>query len=508
MKYLVVCSDGTWNTPEQEDNGILAPTNVVKLKNCLAPNATVEGAAVEQRVYYHPGVGTEGGLLSRTAGGAWGQGLSNNIQSGYEWLARNYAPNDRIFLFGFSRGAYTVRSLCGMLNSCGLLDLSEVEVAEGWKRVEITYQKGYRDAKPRTQWANGWAFHHQRETPVHFIGVWDTVGALGVPDDLAILNLFDKQENWRFHNTSLGKNVTIARHAVALDELRASFTPTLWTEAPSGADLLQLWCAGVHADVGGGYADSGLSDVALQWMIDEASQAELAFDGGMTGQIRPEPLGVLHDSMKGIFKTQRSRPRNTPPIPDPDGRVHAAAVMRHETPPITQAPYRPTHILSPGESVTADVFARERWNATGLWLEPGKYRFNGHGEWLDSNIPSGPNGTDDGEFHMGELAQLIGSGLGWIERGWQAVTGNQAADLKMTRRHEQWDWFALIGVVANSDRKPNSDGTPPTHQAFKIGNQHTLRLRRPGYLYAYANDAWDFYGNNSGSVQLTVNRLT
>ena len=95
-----------------------------------------------------------------------------------------------------------------------------------------------------------------------------------------------------------------------------------------------------------------------------------------------------------------------------------------------------------------------------------------------------------------------------IERGWQAVTGNQAADFKMTRRHEQWGWFSLIGAVANSEHKPSADGTPQMHQIFKIGNRYDLELERPGYLYAYANDAWDFYGNNSGSLQLRVQRLT
>jgi uncharacterized protein (DUF2235 family) len=178
MKHLIVCCDGTWNTPEQEDNGIQAPTNVVKLKSSLAAGATVDGAAVEQPVYYHTGVGTEGG--------AWGQGLSRNIQSAYHWLAQHYAARDRIFLLGFSRDAYTVCSLCGMLSRCGLLDLSGVATAEGWRRVEDAYQLGYREARQQAQWAVDWAFHHRRETPVHFIGVWDTVGALGVPGTLTL----------------------------------------------------------------------------------------------------------------------------------------------------------------------------------------------------------------------------------------------------------------------------------------------------------------------------------
>ncbi|WP_428634791.1 DUF2235 domain-containing protein [Sedimenticola sp.] len=508
MKYLIVFADGTWNTPDQEDNGVPAPTNVVKLKNCLAQTASKGGHAIEQRIYYHTGVGTEGGILARTAGGAWGAGLDKNIKSAYHWLARNYQPDDHIFLFGFSRGAYTVRSLGGLLAVCGLPDLSDTDVTTGWQRVKVAYQQGYREKKPRTEWAEDWPFHHKKQAPVRFIGVWDTVGALGIPDDLALLNLFDAEEKWRFHNTTLGDNVEMARHAIALDERRASFTPTLWTKIKPDANVVQRWFPGVHSDVGGGYGEAGLSDIALKWMIDEAKGAGLSFESAMVSQIQPNPCAMMHDSMKGLFKTQRSRPRNTPPIPDPNNQIDDSAIQRHQTPPITQAPYRPTRVLAEDDSVTVDIFAREHWNVTGLWLAPGKYQLNGAGEWLDRSIPSGPKGASDGDFHLGELAHIIGSGFGWVEQGLQKLLGNDSADLKFTKRHEQWDWFALIGVVGNSDRKPSSDGSPPPHQTFLIGNQCTLNLKRPGYLYAYANDAWDFYGNNKGSVQLTVKCLS
>ncbi len=508
MKYLIVFADGTWNRPDQEDNGIPAPTNVVKLKNCLAQTASVGGTKVEQRVYYHTGVGTEGGILARTAGGAWGEGLDKNIKSAYHWLARNYQKNDKIFCFGFSRGAYTVRSLGGLLSICGLLDLSGVDIAAGWQRVKVAYQEGYRDEKPHNQWSEDWPFHHKNMTPIRFVGVWDTVGALGIPDDLALLNLFDAEKKWRFHDTALGSNVEIARHAVALDELRASFTPTLWTKNKSNSNVVQRWFPGVHSDVGGGYGDAGLSDIPLKWMIEEAKVAGLKFETGMVKQIQPNPCAMLHDSMKGIFKTQHSRPRNTPPIPDPENRIDDSAILRQKIPPISQAPYRQTRVLDAGDSISVDVFSRERWNYTGVWLAPGKYQLNGNGEWLDRSIRSGPKGTSDGDFHLGELVHIIGSTLGWVEQGMQKLIGNDAADLKFTKRHEQWDWFALIGVVANSDRKPASDGSPPPHQTFLIGNQRTLTLKQPGYLYAYANDAWDFYGNNRGCLQLTIKCLS
>jgi len=225
----------------------------------------------------------------------------------------------------------------------------------------------------------------------------------------------------------------------------------------------------------------------------------------MLQQIRPDPQAVLHDSFKGLFKTQRSRPRNVPQIAD--AQVHESAHLRHAVPPISQSPYRPTKTLEAGAQIEVDVYAGERWNYTGVYLLPGKYRLRGAGEWVDSTVACGPRGSDDGEFHIGEVAHLVGSGLGWLERGWRNVTGDEGADFKMTRRHEQWPWFALIGAVANSDRNPKSDGSPPPHQSFLIGNQKTVAIKRGGYLYAYANDAWDFYGNNRGSVRLTIERI-
>jgi len=185
------------------------------------------------------------------------------------------------------------------------------------------------------------------------MGVWDTVGALGIPDDLALLNLLDQPANWRFHDTTLGSNVKIARHAVALDEIRSSFTPTLWTSHSDSTDMKQVWFPGVHSDVGGGYAETGLSDGALQWMVEEAKKAGLAFNSALIRQINPDPLAVLHDSLKGIFEVHRSRPRNTPSITSSAGVLHDSARKRHKSPPISQGPYRTTTQLAVGQNRTS-----------------------------------------------------------------------------------------------------------------------------------------------------------
>jgi len=217
MRNLIVCADGTWNTPDQKEDGIPIPTNVVRIFNAVATN---DKSNNEQLCYYHPGVGTDGGLWGKMAGATVGVGLDKNIKSAYKWLCQNYKPGDHIFLFGFSRGAYTVRSLAGMIGKCGLLDLEGLKDDELWKRVKSAYNEGYRESKARKHWAKSWKFHtetqitckHETKSskekmiPIYFLGVWDTVGALGIPNNFAILNLFDLKK-YAFHDTKLGCNI-------------------------------------------------------------------------------------------------------------------------------------------------------------------------------------------------------------------------------------------------------------------------------------------------------------
>jgi hypothetical protein len=507
MKRLVVCSDGTWNTPDQEEYGKPCPTNVVRLRNCIAE---IGDDGVEQRVYYHPGVGTEGGWFSRSAGGAYGKGLDQNIKSAYSWLATNYEDGDRVYFFGFSRGAYTVRSLGGMISACGLLDLREIAATEAWARIEKAYDECYRVTKERRgRWfEDSWPFHFGgRPVPIELIGVWDTVGALGIPNDMGLLNLLDDPERWRFHDTALGKNVVRARQAMALDEERASFTPTRWDPDPD-RDIVQLWFAGVHADVGGGYGDCGLADIALKWMIGEAEEAGLFFRPKAVAQVADDFRGTLHHSATGVFRALRTRPRGVPSVSHGNTSLHPSVLERHLDPPITQAPYRPTRTLPVGEKTRVQVYARERWNATGVFLEPGEYGLAAWGEWLDSRIRSGPGGTKDGTFYVGEVMHVIGSAWGGLERVWKKVTGNEQADFLGSRRVEDVPWMALVGVVANDRGRsnPDNDGSPHPHQRFLIGEGTTLTVKQGGYLYAFANDAWATYDNNRGSVTLEIER--
>ena len=505
MANLVVCCDGTWSTADQTQDGVPTPSNVVRLFNL-----TVEDA--KQRKYYHPGVGTSG-LVDKALGGSIGLGLDRNIQSGYRWLCANYQAGDRIYLFGFSRGAYTARSLGGFATRFGLLDETGLDEKTLWSRVQELFRDGYRvkGAKRKAWLDKGWKFKAGEDgtpdIPVHFIGVWDTVGALGIPDHLGVLNLLEEPGKYKFHDTQLNPLVKHARHAMAVDEMRQSFEPTLWTRT-EGRDVKQVWFPGAHSDVGGGYRETGLSDGALAWMVAEAEDKGMAVDPTVKAQIRPDHLDRLHESLSDVFRFLPSKPRGIPPLDTEDGQsLHDSVVKRCKSPPITQMPYRATKRLAVGASATIPVFAINPWNPTGLLLEAGaEYKFAAQGEWLDRDISCGPAGTKDGNFQPAEVVQVVSSLFGQAESLFRSITGSKDADFWLTKRHEDFPWFALIGVIANGQPE---DDAPARHEEILIGTgvaKH--KVARSGYLYAYANDAWNFYDNNRGSVSLTVTRLS
>lgn len=268
-RRLIVCSDGTWNKLGHKDGGVYAPTNVARIARSIAPL----GNGVEQVVFYDPGVGT-GNALDRWTGGAMGVGLSDNVKDGYQFLMHNYTQNDEIYLFGFSRGAYTVRSLAGLIRKCGLLRKEHsARIGEAYDIYRIRGDDP--DSDRAEKFRTNYSWH---PTPIQFIGVWDTVGALGVPGNV-FRTIFGSK--YRFHDVTLSSSVTFAYHALAIDEKRHAFRATLWEQSDkgraAGQTLEQAWFPGVHSDVGGGYALAGLSDEAFHWMSAKAAAAGLAF---------------------------------------------------------------------------------------------------------------------------------------------------------------------------------------------------------------------------------------
>ncbi|MFF5475890.1 DUF2235 domain-containing protein [Streptomyces sp. NPDC012935] len=311
-KRLVVCCDGTWNFADQPSK-----TNVAKVALSVRPGFA---AGKEQRVHYHSGVGTR--RRERLRGGAFGLGLSRNVVDAYRFLVETYEPDDELFLFGFSRGAFTARSLAGLVRNGGILRREHADrIPEAWAL--------YRDRIEQPNGAAATLFRrsYARETEIRFIGVWDTVGALGIPVPSAswlqpAAHRFNRR--WAFHNTELSSWVGAAFHALAIDERRSAFRPALWHQQPGAAEqgqkLKQVWFAGVHCDVGGGYKETGLSDIPLLWMVDQARRYGLQFDtdalsaAGPTVmnpeqsidfRVRPDALGDLHNSRTGMYRLAR-----------------------------------------------------------------------------------------------------------------------------------------------------------------------------------------------------------
>lgn len=513
MKRLIICCDGTWNNPAQEDNGVPAPTNVFKFFNAIADDD--KHLNVPQLKYYHPGLGTEGTFFQKLTGGAFGAGISRHICSAYHWLARNYEEGDQIYLYGFSRGAFTVRSLGGFL-ACGLLKLDQLDTDASWERVHTLYRKTYRGKKTDGPWTTeDWTFFLQGQpVPIRFIGVWDTVGALGIPDDLELMNIFDSKDKWQFHDTQLGDHIQTARHAMAIDEMRSSFSITRWSNEKAHPDALELWFPGVHADVGGGYSDSQLAHGALLWMITESAAADLKFRNGSALSFPVDPLGPLHNSFKGIFAKLRSRPRNIPAMTDANkGLFHPGALKRQDFSPINYKPYHPTRILEQGEEFSIDIYAGDRWNETGLYLvKEHSYKFSAEGRWLSGSESCDWTGMADDKLTAGDILRGISNFWGQFEDIYKQWSHNESTDFIGSKRVENIGWLSLTGAVTNdsgSKRAVKNDGSPVPHQYVELC-RHELNpfaVTNDGYLYCFANDVWGLYENNRGSIRLTVKRV-
>jgi uncharacterized protein (DUF2235 family) len=325
-KRLVVCCDGTWNTPDEMRGNQDVCTNVAKLALLLAPSDAFKR---EQRMFYDKGVGTAGGL-DPVLGGVFGYGLSRKILEAYLFVVENYAPGDELFIFGFSRGAYTARSTAGLIRSAGVLRRQHANKLD---EAYALYRDRSNKLAPRTREATLFRKSYAYEIRITFIGVWDTVGSLGIPKLINLpvaasskIPLPSLSSHWDFHDVTLSSYVDYAYHALALDEHRQPFTPTLWSQQ---ADLTvpqvleQVWFTGAHSNVGGGYADSGLSDVALVWMIDKASACGLAFDAkAVETTLNPRFNGTLKDSMTWFYQRLGQEPRDIPAVRlDANGKV-------------------------------------------------------------------------------------------------------------------------------------------------------------------------------------------
>jgi len=274
VRRLALFLDGTWN--EVSDN-----TNIWRFRALFAPTGA-DGRT--QLGFYSTGLGTKFG--EKISGGMFGAGIDTAITSAYEWLMEHYQPGDEIFIFGFSRGAYTARSLSGFVSKCGLLRSgAPLGVNQLFMRYRRSGQRTIRelmaardDGKGDFSFEESWMLKFAQAVPIKFLGVFDTVGALGVP--LPWLH----RTAYPFLNTGLRQNNEYAFHALAIDEHRKAFAPTLWTNegathaTPRPIERTeQRWFVGAHANVGGGCFDDPLAGLAFKWLERKATALGLTF---------------------------------------------------------------------------------------------------------------------------------------------------------------------------------------------------------------------------------------
>jgi uncharacterized protein (DUF2235 family) len=346
-KNIIFCADGTWNGPGQaeETEEVTSHTNIYKLFLNLDGKDDVEtlnladeqeksllnqNSELTQIVKYIHGVGDSKNIIHKIFGGAFGSGVIKRIVRGYTFISRNYNTGDKIFIIGFSRGAYTARALAGLIVSQGLLkkDLATIDNKEKAYRLGGAAWYKYRRASKKKSILSDLfevaadlpAFVSQatlqesdmvKNIHVECVAVFDTVGAMGFPIFDSTNELVDA---FQFADLDLSNNVHHGIHAVALDEQRAIFSPTLWNER---ANITQMLFCGAHADVGGGYPlknnESGLSDITFTWMKDQLARLGVVFSSTSKYQITPNALGVAHKEwIKNGWKLTPIRARKFP----------------------------------------------------------------------------------------------------------------------------------------------------------------------------------------------------
>ena len=520
-RRIVIFCDGTSNRPDQLSEGIAAPTNVFRLFSNLEKSEAQTG-------WYDAGVGTETssesltgkalGAVAKMIGwvkatpffgafvkfrtlieAGFGVGITENIVQAYGEIVRQYRPGDRIYLIGFSRGAYTARCVAGVIRRCGLLRAENVRYSADVVRLFRMRRETDKNIPLHRSYV------HAQLPPVEFLGLFDTVGSLGVP-----------MWGWWFNALKFFRNSPLSTdpspicvnvyHAMAMDERRAQFFPTPFDKTlPPGVwttTLKEVWFRGAHCDVGGGYADPGLSDIALEWMLGACMAHGLVFQRGLLASLRPDPLARLHDELQRqpAWRLLGSWPRWHPAADSlhPSVTVRAKAIGglgRHD---MTWVGYRP-------ESFTAG--GQREWDRTGLILMGAgeRYRLTWQsGEWRDEECPPcGPSGQPGTEFlrwlfrfrrrlpaenYMTLCVTLAGP------RAWPLREGGLMRLAYYLFVRDPWELRQQIAPVGR-DLRNRGD-------SVVIQNNGADCL-----LHLFANDAWMTAANNSGGLEMTLQRL-
>lgn len=295
-KKLIICCDGVWDKVSSMDRGQFVTSNVDKLYHLISLK---DGSDFVQLKFYDNSP-YRFGSYNKLIGGVSGAELSKSIKDGYIFLSLNYAPGDEIYLFGFSRGAYVARSIAGMVRTCGIVKPEYLALVD--KAYDL-YKDRNSYTNPESEMMVAFRNQYSESARIKFIGVWETVGTLGIP---LPWYKFMSRRKYMFHDVTLSGHIDYAYQALALDERRILFTPCLWQKSDAATDsdnpqvLEQRWFAGVHGNVGGGYSDSGLSDIALQWMISKAREVGLGFSRDVNS-LKPNMVGEIRNTYTPLF---------------------------------------------------------------------------------------------------------------------------------------------------------------------------------------------------------------
>ncbi|NBV44143.1 MAG: DUF2235 domain-containing protein [Planctomycetia bacterium] len=329
MKRLVVCCDGTWQSVENT-----CPTNVLKLAQAIETKDLDDNPQI---VFYDSGVGAVNGI-GRYIGGAFGTGIDEKIQAAYRFLASNYDSGDKIYLFGFSRGAYTVRSLAGLIYKCGLVERRYLHKTPEAYALYRLRREGGQEVKPGSSRPTAFRREYGDRKPIAALGCWDTVGSRGIPNTVPVLSRWVNRR-YEFYDTTLNPSIERAFHAVAIDEIRAPYDVTRMDRHHQASEhqVTQVWFPGEHSCVGGGVRETrGLSDTTLDWMISMIAPLGLKIDrekiqDGLTGNMatpfdnRPKSfyrmlgtttrvINVAHDRLSKAARERRQKcPGYDPP---------------------------------------------------------------------------------------------------------------------------------------------------------------------------------------------------
>jgi len=518
-KRIIVCCDGTWNDLEMR-----YITNVGRLIQALPANGSSAGKDIVQLIYYDDGVGADASGLRKIWEGGLGKGIDNLLYEAYRFISVNYEEGDEICLFGFSRGAFTVRSLAGMIGKVGMVprkNLKQVPRALSVYRSknatrQETFKKAYSVKNPK----------------ITLLGCWDTVGSLGIPDKVPFIPIDNMlRRRYQFHDTKLGRHIERAIHAVAIDELRKEFQATLMEKSSKNAPtkLIQKWFPGDHGCVGGGsWEKRGLSNRCLVWLLDQAAETgidlkpdwDLLHDRAVS-----DPSIFVPNEMKFFYsKYNRPLPKELVKWEDIDITAHTRWLEHRDYRPpklkkrfaaelnaldyTVRKPLSKPTALSVDESANVRVIAKDKHNKTNIKVNAGEkfvIKVTPVQVWQDGNFdPCDIRGwstenSDKAPYIDGERAKI------------GAIKGALISGFKKKRLQPVSDWFELVMKVGDepfqdlSVKKPKHD-----YEDFEIA----FTAKASGELVFAANDLSsgnkfvDKYGNNKGWIWLNVTRLS